>query len=116
MPFITVYIQKYVCVCVCVCVCVMGRLELVVLLKKEDLFTDGEQRSQLSQQEQEINWVEYEEVGGLLCSRSFTSAIIIIIIVITISIIVFIILVIISIVILFSFKLSSLFLLLVVSF
>jgi hypothetical protein len=39
------------------------RLELVVLLMKEDLFTEGAQRNVMLPQKQEVNWVEYEEVG-----------------------------------------------------
>ncbi|KAL8619446.1 hypothetical protein ACOMHN_011797 [Nucella lapillus] len=38
------------------------RLELLVLLLKEDLFTEGEHRNRTTPQEREITWVEYEEM------------------------------------------------------
>ena len=44
------------------CMCNVFRLELVVLLMKEDLFTEGCHRHRATLPEQEVNWVEYEEV------------------------------------------------------
>ncbi|KAK7115171.1 chloride channel protein C-like isoform X2 [Littorina saxatilis] len=41
---------------------IITRMELVVLLMKEDLFSEGRQRHVVTEQEQEVNWVEYEEL------------------------------------------------------
>ncbi|XP_076448834.1 chloride channel protein C-like [Babylonia areolata] len=38
------------------------RLELLVLLMKEDLFTEGRHHIRLTPQQREISWVEYEEL------------------------------------------------------
>ena len=43
-------------------VCAVFRIELVVLLMKEDLFTDDCQRQTSRLPEQEVHWVDYEEV------------------------------------------------------
>ena len=42
--------------------CAVFRIELVVLLMKEDLFTDDCQKQTSRLLEQEVHWVDYEEV------------------------------------------------------